>query len=350
VTTLPVPINWHATLPAHLRTDDAFTRMASLGAAFESRAFARVSTDNNTFSLVSIDGDRMQVNQIDQGAVFLDLVFINWADHITKTWYEGAYTAGSDVAPSCFSMDGIKPDVSSPVLQSPTCAACPKNAFGSAANGKGKACSDGQRTAVVLGADTPVMLNSAPHVLKAGAEVYGYRLPPMTGKNLRAKVKEAQKAGVNLMGVVMRAKFVAQGEVDFTFLSYLGEGPWLHTRKLAETDECLRAIGKQDEPAKIYDAIPDHLRSAGAQEHPRVREIAGQAAAPLTTPPAGQAETPKRTRGRPPATSTSPVPATTGTPTLATALGGGVPAQNGVIQTPTPASSALEDLLAQAMA
>ena len=356
-------INWHASLPAHLRTADAFAEMSTLGAAFESRAFARVSTENNTFSLVGIDGERMTVNQIDQGAVFLDIVFIKWAPHITKTWYDGAYTAGSEASPACFSMDGLKPDASSTMPQSSACASCPKNAFGSAANGKGKACSDGQRTAIVLGADTPVSVNGAAQVLKAGAEVYGYRLPPMTGKNLRAKVKEAEKAGVNLMGVVLRAKFVAQGEVDFTFLSYLSEPAWKRTRDLAASDEALRACGIEQAPAKIYDAIPDHLRQPAPESQPAPLAIAPIATAPVgstvtqTSAPAAVDQTPSRRRGRPPAQQPAPAPATTVTQATGFAgLTGGVasaqmqPQQNGVIQQPQASSSSLDDLLAQAMA
>lgn len=355
-----VPINWHAYLPAHLRQDTAFAEMASLGAAFESRAFARISTNNNTFSLISIDGDTMQVNQIDQGAVFLDLVFVKWAGHVTKTWYSGAYQAGADGPPDCFSLDGKTPDLASVKQQSSNCASCPHNAFGSATNGKGKACSDGQRTAVVLGADTPVSVNGAAQVLKAGGEVYGYRLPPMTGKNLRTKVKEFEKAGVNLMGVVLRAKFVSQGEVDFSPKAYLGEKEWLRSRELAASDDALRACGLDQMPraTTVLAGAPAHAQiEAAAVTAEQVfgqptRSEPAQAALAATslTAPVEQAAQTQRRRGRPPA---QPQPAVglqeKASPDIFVAAT--PPAQtNGVIQTPKASNSALDDLLAQAMA
>lgn len=374
-----VPINWHASLPAHLRQDTAFAEMSTLGAAFESRAFARVSTNNNTFSLVSIDGETMQVNQIDAGAVYLDVVFVKWAPHVTKTWYDGPYTAGSDAAPACFSLDGKRPDPASTNPQgdaSGGCALCPKNAFSSASNGKGKACSDGQRTAIVLGADTQVSVNGAAQVLKAGGEVYGYRLPPMTGKNLRAKVKEFEKAGVNLMGVVLRAKFVSQGEVDFQPKAYLGEAEWKRSRELAASDDAQRACGLDQLPNQpLLAAPPAHAQIApfeGGQvvsspapfDPTPARSESAQvvlAATPLTAPVADAA--PARRRGRP-TTAAAGVGALSPTippsPTMATAPSASPsdmfasatpPAQtNGVIQTPKASNSALDDLLAQAMA
>lgn len=352
-----VPINWHASLPAHLRQDTAFAEMSSLGAAFESRAFARVSTNNNTFALVNLDGETMQVNQIDAGAVYLDLVFVKWAPHVTKTWYAGAYQAGSDAAPDCFSMDGKVPDAASKSPQAVTCASCPMNAFGSSANGKGKACSDGQRTAIVLGADTPVSINGVAQTIKAGGEVYGYRLPPMTGKNLRAKVKEFEKAGVNLMGVVLRAKFVSQGEVDFTPRAYIAEAEWKRSRELADSDDALRACGLDQRPTQ-YDAIPTTLRSASPPAHVQIEAAVAQAEQGFIVPGAAPtvaaspvAEQPARRRGRPPAQGTPVVTEQKAAETVNIFAAATPPAQtNGVIQTPKASSSALDDLLAQAMA
>src|SRR5258708_34610083 len=124
-----------------MRQPELLQEADTLAAAFESRAFARVSTEDNRFSLVSIDGDVMPVNQLDPrtGVSYIDIAFITWAPTVTKAWYVDAYVKGSDASPACSSNDGVRPDPASPQKQAEACAACPKNAFGSPTNGRGKA-------------------------------------------------------------------------------------------------------------------------------------------------------------------------------------------------------------------
>ncbi len=64
-----------------------------------------------------------------------------------RTYYRNAYTAGSKDVPICYSFDLVRPHEKASEPQCETCADCPKNAFGSASNGKGKACSEGFRFA-----------------------------------------------------------------------------------------------------------------------------------------------------------------------------------------------------------
>lgn len=66
-----------------------------------------------------------------------------------KTYYEKGYQQGDSSPPDCSSSDGVRPDpwVQQPVH--PTCRGCPKNAFGTATQGKGKACKDSKRLWVV---------------------------------------------------------------------------------------------------------------------------------------------------------------------------------------------------------
>lgn len=64
-----------------------------------------------------------------------------------KAWYPNPYDKDNIVPPHCFGLDfvahsALEPSENSPERQCETCATCPKNAFGSAENGKGKACKD----------------------------------------------------------------------------------------------------------------------------------------------------------------------------------------------------------------
>jgi len=56
----------------------------------------------------------------------------------SNVFYQDRFKMGSRQMPTCFSPDGKTPSVAMP--QSPTCATCPHNQFGSAKEGEGKAC------------------------------------------------------------------------------------------------------------------------------------------------------------------------------------------------------------------
>ena len=64
-----------------------------------------------------------------------------------KAYYEGEYDKDNIVPPNCFALgfvphDALEPSDSAPEKQCDDCKSCPNNAFGSARNGKGKACKD----------------------------------------------------------------------------------------------------------------------------------------------------------------------------------------------------------------
>jgi len=96
----------------------------------------------NTNVLMREDGDGPR------GSIEVVIVKANAA--LSKTWYEGGWDENNNNPPDCASANGIVPDVGVPKKQSDICATCPKNAWSSAPNGgKGKACGDHRRMAVV---------------------------------------------------------------------------------------------------------------------------------------------------------------------------------------------------------
>jgi hypothetical protein len=71
---------------------------------------------------------------------------------ISKLYYAKAYAEGDDVPPDCYSLDGVVPDVTAVNKQSPTCASCRHNVWGSRiteSGSKAKACADNRRLAIV---------------------------------------------------------------------------------------------------------------------------------------------------------------------------------------------------------
>jgi hypothetical protein len=82
----------------------------------------------------------------------IEVVIVKAAAAIAKIYYKNGYQDGANMAPDCWSSDGIKPDAAAQGKVSPTCANCPMNAWGSRvtdAGKPGKACSDSRRIAVV---------------------------------------------------------------------------------------------------------------------------------------------------------------------------------------------------------
>ena len=131
----------------------------------------------------------------------LNVIIVGVSPNISKQFYDKKYTEGDDGAPDCFSIDGVKPDVGSPKKQCATCAACPKNVWGSRiteAGKKAKACQDSRRIAVVPSGD---ILN----------EGYGgpmlLRIPPTSLNNLAALTRELQRYGAQPFMVETQLSF-----------------------------------------------------------------------------------------------------------------------------------------------
>ena len=102
----------------------------------------------------------------------IEVVILKASAHIAKIWYEKGYTEGSVAAPDCFSTNGITPDVGAANKQSPTCAACKRNVWGSriTPQGKqGKECSDSKRLAVVPLGDLANVAYGGPLLLRVPA-------------------------------------------------------------------------------------------------------------------------------------------------------------------------------------
>lgn len=81
----------------------------------------------------------------------IDVVLLDW--RIYNQYFKGAYNPTKIEKPTCFAisqtMADMKPSERAPVKQGADCASCALNQFGSAATGRGKACKNGRRLAVV---------------------------------------------------------------------------------------------------------------------------------------------------------------------------------------------------------
>lgn len=93
-----------------------------------------------------------------------------------NAWYDAAYVPGTAGVPACYAVaeseEDLAPMDNAPKPQSPTCAECPKNEWDTGPNGKGKACGNRRKLAILLLSDLdegvvrPVMLSLPPTALK----------------------------------------------------------------------------------------------------------------------------------------------------------------------------------------
>lgn len=72
-----------------------------------------------------------------------------------RAWYDGEYDADKTQVPACYALDNNAPHSEVVDPQADTCAECPKNKWGSAPKGRGKACREGARM-IVVPAGTPL--------------------------------------------------------------------------------------------------------------------------------------------------------------------------------------------------
>lgn len=201
-------------LPAHLRSTFGDQVNGDLSGGI-SGGYPVLSYKGKTWALS--EGDKREVimrpGTDDEPASALEVVIVAANSALSKVYYEGGYVEGSDAKPVCYSNDSIRPAADAERPQCATCAACPKNAWGSriTENGsKGKACSDSRRIAVVPSGDLehPMLL----------------RVPAATLKDLKAYADMLTRRNAPYQAVVTKIAFdptVAHPKFTFKAVRWL---------------------------------------------------------------------------------------------------------------------------------
>ncbi len=103
-------------------------------------------------------------------------------DFVTANlFYDGPYDRDNPAPPACFAIGPepslLVPSPNSPAKQSDTCSGCPNNQFGSASNGKGKACKNTRLIAFIpLTEDAPIWIMSVPPTSIKAFDQYAHTL------------------------------------------------------------------------------------------------------------------------------------------------------------------------------
>ena len=134
-------------VPAHIAKRGISAVAKALAGGGNAQSGKRISIKGGVFRLV-VDGK--EVTAIEDR--HLDVVIVNAAPKVSRTYYAGQYVEGQAAAPTCSSQDGDKPDATVKTPQHSNCANCPQNVKGSG-QGESRACRYSQRLAVVLAND-----------------------------------------------------------------------------------------------------------------------------------------------------------------------------------------------------
>lgn len=208
----------------------------------------------------------------------MDVVVVNAAPHVSRTFYAKTYDPTSVGLPDCWSNDGIRPDPKASAPQGKSCETCPQNIAGSGTNGKGRACRFSRRLAVVLANDI------------TNSDVYQLQLPAKSifGKAqngnmpLDAYVKQLAGFNYSITGVVTELRFDENAEAPqlfFRAVRPLDANEVAIAREKGQSEEAITAItfnpaamdtAKTEEaPAAVFRDAP-----APAPSEPTVRASA----------------------------------------------------------------------------
>ena len=274
-------------LPAHLANRQsrniAEKASAGLGVAMP----PHVSIRGNTFTLVDAGGNEAPFPV----GTPLDMVVVDSAKLPAKRFYKNKWTPDSNEPPTCWSSNGITPDTSATEKQSPTCAACPQNARGSAVSAISgvaiKACRDEKWLAILL-PQYPTML-------------FQLVVTPGSFKNWQAYTKNfGGSSGVDVSDVITRVTFQPQvnGVLQFEILGYAQNNPQyidgniLAVLEKAWAEKSTDVLVGRTEPAGLP-AIPAPLGPAPAPAfNPMQQPAQVQPPVPFVPTPAPVAATP----------------------------------------------------------
>jgi hypothetical protein len=134
---------------------------------------------------------------------FLDVVIVGMNPNISKMYYEGNYNEGSANPPDCQAVNGDVPDPGVPLPQAKSCGVCKNNVWGTGPSGRGKACQDHKRLAVlVMPYMTEKMFNGTPLL-----EPVYLKVPPDSLKAIKAYGDNLVHRGAHYASVVTRITF-----------------------------------------------------------------------------------------------------------------------------------------------
>jgi hypothetical protein len=206
-------------------------QIAQSAGSFSLPSVSKISTNNKRFGMP--DGST--------NAGPLRVVILDWRN--VRAYFTGVYNAQNPSPPKCaamaFKLEDLKPLPFSTTPQHETCEGCPRDEWGSdPSGGKGKACKNGVRLAVV-----PADLGGT--VDPAKVPILALDITPTGLKSWNSLV--AETAAKNLSPLQLITEVTFNSEVSYPTLLFDATG-------LHGNDE--RAIALLDEAQKLFNQHP----------------------------------------------------------------------------------------------
>lgn len=222
-----------AQLPAFARKGE-LSAIAKALAGGAGQSGKRISVKGGVFRLIA---DGKEVASIEDR--HLDVVIVNAAPKVSRTYYMGAYDENKAAAPTCWSQDGDKPDPAVKAPQHFNCANCPQNAKGSG-QGESRACRFSQRVAAVLAND---MEGDVMQLSLAATSIFG----KADGENrpMQEYARWLTAQGIDPTMLITRLKFdtkATQPKLFFKPMRWLTEDEFAITQEKGLSDDALKAI------------------------------------------------------------------------------------------------------------
>lgn len=226
-----------------------------------------IQHNGNTLNLMRPDGDGPRGT--------IEVVVLKANPNLSKTFYLQGWDENNNNPPDCASANGIVPDQGVPHKQSDVCATCPRNAWGSAPNGgKGKACGDHRRMAVVPMNDLRNEHFGGPLLL---------RCPAASLQDLATFESRYSQMGYPYFTMAIKIGFDAtESYPKFTFAAIrpLNDVEGAVVLEMRNSPETARVIHEGTGPAQATVAAP---QQAAFLEAPPANQMAQQVQVPPAT-------------------------------------------------------------------
>jgi len=248
-------------LPDYLReveVDDMTKALAGGGAGSK-----RISVRGGVFRLI-VNVEEIAKNENRA----MNIVIVNGARKVGRTFYAGTYDPSAPSAPDCWSADGEKPDENARNPQHSSCADCPQNIKGSGQGG-GRACRYKQRLAVVLADD----VNGDVYGLElAATSIFGNStdLNKMPFQQY-AKYVGAQGKNINTLVTEMRLDSdSATPKLTFKPVKFLERHEWQAVVAKGDTDSAKQAatlfFPKYEEKSEAKEAAEEEPKKRASKK------------------------------------------------------------------------------------
>jgi len=221
-------------LPAFARKGELSAIAKALTGGGTGTSMKRISTKGGVFRLIA--GGK-EVAAIDDR--HLDVVIVNAAPKVSRTFYASQFVEGEAKAPDCWSADGDLPDATASQPQAKSCATCPQNIKGSG-QGDSRACRFSQRLAVVLAND---MEGDVMQLTLAATSIFGKE--DGDKRPLQAYARYLAAQNISPETLVTRLKFDTKAAVPKLFFQpvrWLDDTEFAGVIEKGQSEEAKRAV------------------------------------------------------------------------------------------------------------